>query len=279
MNLGFWSPYLLAWAAVFLAVVSALPNISPLLGLRRWYQRLTVLAWGLLAVVVGLTVAYSSPWVLGGGVLIGGIVALVYASRTRQTRNLEKEALDFAQALVGMMAGGDSLVQALQRAAQDQDIARLYPRLTAQAQEMLGHATTGTPLSSSIRLVAESLPVTVSNLWHALAMLAELIETEGGTLPVEAQRLTVQSMLSIQRDVQTINAELKTEMANMELAKWIFVLIIPGVNVYMAFQIAGYLENFIASLVGKVVLGIEFLALLAIFAIFSRLQKVPEVQL
>lgn len=277
--LGFWSPYLLAFAGAFLAVVSTLPNVVPLLGLRKSYQRITVLAWVLIGFVIALTVAYSSPWLTAGSALVVGAIAIMVAGKTRLSGKVEKEALSFLQALIGLMSSGDSLTQALRRAAQDRDFARLYPRLIAQTREIIAYTDTGKRLSQAIRLVAESLLPTVRHIWEQVAVLAELIEEESGALPVEGQRSTLQSMLSILLDVQSINQDMKTEMANMELAKWIFVLIIPGLNIYMAFSIDGYVTNFLGSLIGQVVLAIEVLALVAIFFVFSKLQKMPEVRI
>jgi hypothetical protein len=79
-------------------------------------------------------------------------------------------------------------------------------------------------------------------------------------------------------DVQAINQTLKQEMGSMEMAKWVFTLVLPGMNVFMFFMVDGY-QVFFNNLIGKVVLGLEVMAIIGIFVIFSRLQKLPEVRL
>jgi hypothetical protein len=50
-------------------------------------------------------------------------------------------------------------------------------------------------------------------------------------------------------------------------------------NLFMARMIHDYRAVFLDTLVGQIVLGFEVAALAAIFLIFSRLQRLPEVKL
>ncbi len=65
----------------------------------------------------------------------------------------------------------------------------------------------------------------------------------------------------------------------MEMAKWLFSLLIPGVNVFMVFAIDGFIEDYVMTLLGQAILSYELLALVAIFAVFSQLQTLPEVRM
>jgi Flp pilus assembly protein TadB len=277
--LGYWAPHLLAASAAFLAGTASLPSLSPAIGLRRWYHRLMILAWGVVGLVVLLTVALSSPW-LGLGILMTGLVlAIVGAAKRRLEGRMEQEALDYLHGLVGIMSAGEGIVQTLRLAVRDPDFGRVYPRMSAQARQIIGYVDAGRALSNAIVAVVEGIPASARPVWDRIAALARVVEEEGGTLPVEAQRDTLQVLWSVLLEIHNINAELSREMASMEMAKWLFTLIIPGLNIFMAKFVTGYTEQFLGSLVGKVVLGLEALSLIAIFVVFSRLQKLPEVRM
>lgn len=276
--IGYWAPYGLAVAAAMLALVSGLPLAFPELGLRRYYQRVTVAVWALLGVGVGLVVLVSSPWLALGLGLLLALAGVVVTTVQRLAARADDEALDFLQALAGLMASGANLLQALRRAANDQDFAQLYPRLTEQTRQILGYTAAGKPLSEAAALVAEGIAPGPRRIWERIALLARMVEEQHGALPTEIERDTLQSLWSVLHEVRTINADLKREMGQMELAKWVFSIILPGLNLFMARSIPGYMERFLPSPLGLIVLGIEVAALVVIFVTFSRLARLPKVR-
>ncbi len=276
---GYWSPYALALAAAFLALVSALPALWPGVGLRRWYQRLTVAAWLLAAGVVALTMTLSSPWLIAGIVLAGLAVAAVVGVQRQMANRLTLEALAFLQALGSLMAGGDPLAAALRRAAQDADLTRLYPRMIAQTREIVGYLDARRPLSEAVERIAESALPAARRIWSQIAVLAHLAEDEGEGISVEAQRDTLQSLWSILNEVHNINEEMKREMSLMQAAKWLFTAIVPGMNLYLYLSLPFYATKFLVNPLGQAALVLEVLTMIVTFVIFSRLAQIPEVRL
>lgn len=277
-RLGYWPPYILALAGALLALVSAAPLVVPPLALRRRYQPIVMAAWLFLGLAVGLVVIISSPWLILGLVLVFLIAGVVSVVKQRMESRLEQESLAFLQGLVGLMAAGDGILEALRKAAQNVDFARVYPRMTRHVQEVIGYVNAGKPLSTAANLVADGAAAPARRVWNRVSILARIVEDGQGFLTVEAQRDTMQSLWAILSEVHNINVEMRREMANMEMAKWVFTLIIPGMNVVTARYSGGYLGSFVRSAAGQAVLALEAIALVSIFVIFSRLQKLPEVR-
>jgi len=112
-----------------------------------------------------------------------------------------------------------------------------------------------------------------------MATIARIADQSEERASVEEQTDALEVSWEILFDVQAINQTLKQEMGSMEMAKLIFTLVLPGLNVFMFFMVDGYQATFFNTLIGKIVLGLEVMAIMGIFLIFSRLQKLPEVRL
>jgi hypothetical protein len=277
--MAYWSPYLLCVAAVVLAIVSTLTDFVSGLGLRRWFQSVTLFAWVLMGGVAAITIVYSSPWMLLGVVLIVFIAVAVLSTRQRIAGRVDDEAFGYLQSMIAIMSADLTIEQALRASVQSADFAQSYPRLTAQAREIIVEIDARqSSLSRAIARVSETAPGMSKQIWENVGTLARMIEDQHGLLPTEAQRDTLQSLWSILFDFYNIQRGIKREMTSLEFAKWIFALILPGINIYMFFVMDGY-RRFLQSTVGLLVLSMDVLALVLIFAVFSALQKLPKVRI
>lgn len=275
----YWSPYLLAAGGAILAIVSLLPILVTGLGLKRWYQTITLLAWVLWAGVVLLAVIYSSPWLLlGAALVVSGAAAIAWAKR-RLARQIEGEAISFLQSLITVMAVGKNLDQALREAAQSSDFSAAYPRLTEQTREVVSQATAGKPLSEAAAAVAESASKAAGRVWDQINLLARLIEEAREDVTTDVQRDTLQSSWALLVELNADERLMRQEMSQINMAKWVITIIIPIVNVVMAFYVRGYMTYFLGSIIGWIVLGIEATAIACIFVVFSLAQNLPEVRI
>jgi hypothetical protein len=226
-----------------------------------------------------LAVIYSSPWLLlGAALVVSGAAAIAWAKQ-RLSREIEGEAISFLQSLVTVMTIGKNLDQALREAAQSSDFGAAYPRLTEQAREVVSQAAAGKPLSEAAAAVAESVPRTAGRVWEQVSLLARLIEEAREDVTLDVQRDTLQSSWALLVELNTDERLMRQEMSQINMAKWVITIIIPIVNVVMAFYVRGYVTYFLSSIIGWVVLGIEALAIAAIFVVFSLAQNLPEVRI
>jgi len=276
----FFAPYLMAFSAAFLSVVSALPGFVPGITLRSWYRSVVrPFAWVLMAGAVLLVVVFSSPWLILGAILIGLIALQMFALNRQQVGKMDEEALGFLQMLTGLMAAGQTVEQALRAAVQSNEFTHAFPRMTDQAREIVSLMDAHTPMSKAVETVGDAAAAPSRMVWSKIAAVARMIENEVGGIPAEAQRDTLQSVWQVLFEFHTIQQDLKREMTSVEMAKWVFVVIMPGMNIYQAMTVRGYLQNFLLSPIGQATLALEAAAIVSIFVIFSQLQKLPEVKL
>jgi hypothetical protein len=150
--------------------------------------------------------------------------------------------------------------------------------MTETAREIVASMQAGTPLSEALTTVAEeageSRPV-----WRQMATIARIAEQGDGRAGIEEQADALEVSWEILFDVQSVNQKLRQEMSSMQMAKFVFTLVLPGLNIFMFFMIDGYQAAFFNSIIGKLVLAIEAFAIVGIYTIFSRLQRLPEVRL
>jgi len=279
LGIGYWAPYLLATtSAVLLGFAVVPPLISDAALFKRWYQTLLIGGTVLLVIGVALSVVASSPLILVGLVLIGALVAAWQTARMRSRGKLAEEALEFLHGLIAVMSAQQGLREALRTIARDPDFYAAYPRMTETVREVVASMQAGTPLSEALNTVAETAGAS-RPVWQQMATIARIAESGEERASVQEQVDALEVSWEILFDVQAINQTLKQEMGSMEMAKWVFTLVLPGMNVFMFFMVDGYQATFFNNLIGKVVLGIEVMAIIGIFVIFSRLQKLPEVRL
>jgi Flp pilus assembly protein TadB len=278
VGIGYWAPYLLATASAVLLGFSVVPPlISDAALFKRWYQTLLIGGTVLLVGGVVLSVVASSPLILVGIVLIGAAVGAWQTARMRSRGKLAEEALEFLHGLIAVMSAQKGLREALRTIARDPDFYAAYPRMTETVREVVASMQAGTPLSEALTTVAETSGAS-RPVWQQMATIARIAESGEERASVQEQVDALEVSWEILFDVQAINQTLKQEMGSMEMAKWVFTLVLPGMNVFMFFMVDGY-QVFFNNLIGKVVLGLEVMAIIGIFVIFSRLQKLPEVRL
>lgn len=276
--LQLFPPYLLAGAGALLALVGVVPSMRPGLGYRRWFQYVVAGAWVVALVIVGLTVAYSSPWLLiGAGIVVAAGAAFV-AVRERLSRGLEEEALELLQSLISIMSADLSLLQGLQEIAANSDFERAFPRMVDQTRAIMSEVALGRPLSGAVSRVAESIPVAARPFWSQVREIAILIEADtdnGMTLRTQYNMLT--SLWAVLFRVHQINEEMKQKMSQMNGAKYLFAAILPALNAFMYWRVPSTRET-LTQPIGFAFLGIEVVALIAIFVLMSILQRTPEVR-
>lgn len=270
-----WSPWFLALTGALATVTALLPTLKTGVGLRRWYTPLVVGALLVLGGAVVAVVVVSSPWLLLGVLLVGMVIASVVLGVLRVHAKAGQEAVGFVQALVNVMSADLDLQQAVRMAAVRPGFARAFPRMAEQARLISAELDSGRRLSVAIDTISRTLPGSQREVWEQIAILARMVEEEG--LPLGVQRETLRSYWEILMAVQEANADMRREMSQMNAAKVLFLIIIPGLNIYMWQTMSGY-EAFVTSLLGQVILGIEAFSLLLIFVIMSYLQRFPEVE-
>jgi hypothetical protein len=279
LGIGYWAPYLLGTASAVLLVIATLPPmVSDAALFKRWYQTLLLGGAGLLVFGILFSVVASSPLVLLGLALIVAVGVAWQSAQMRARGHLAEEALEFLHGLISVMSADQGLREALRTVAQDPDFYAAYPRMTETVREVVAGMQAGTALSKALSTVAETAGAS-RPVWQQMATVARITEQDEERASVQEQADALEVSWEILFDVQAINQTLKQEMGSMEMAKWVFTLVLPALNVFMYFNVDGYHEVFFDTLIGKAVLGIEALAIVGIFVIFSRLQKLPEVRL
>lgn len=279
MTIQRWAPYVMASASAGLLLLAALPiALSDRLAFRRWYRWALAAAAGMLvgSALVGLRP--DGAWAVGAiaVVLAAALAWQVGTARTR--RHIEDEALDFLHSFVAVMGVDKGLQEALRHAARDPAFSAAHPRMTETVRRVVAEMRGGKRLKRALAAPRGGVDAS-SPVWRQMATLAGVLEDGGGRIAVEEQRDALEVAWRVLFRVRTINRSLRQDMASMEMAKWVFTIILPGLNVFMARMIHNYEVIFLESLVGKVVLGFEAAALAAIFLVFSRLQNLPEVRL
>jgi len=279
MGITLWAPQVLAFAGAGILVLVALPiALSETLLFRRWYQSVLLIGSVLLVIGVLLSVAASSLWIVAGIGLIAVIVVIWQAAKTRTRKNLEDEALDFLHGFVAAMGAERGVRETLRYVAQDARFESAYPRMTETVRQIVAEMQAGKLLTDILQAVQETAGASGA-VWRQLAILGRVLEESGGRISVDEQRDALEVAWRILYQVREVNESLKQDMASMEMAKWAFTLILPGMNYFLASMIHNYKAVFLESLVGQIVLVFEVIALASILLIFSRLQKLPEVRL
>jgi hypothetical protein len=270
----------LATASAGLLVLAALPVIlSGALVFRRWYRGMVGVAGGLLIVGALLGTSPQGAWVVAAlAVLLAG--GLVWqAGRSRAQRTMEDEALEFLHSFVAVMGVEKGLEEALRHVARDPAFSAAHPRMTETVRHLVAEVEGGKRLRRVLTAFRER-PDASGPVWRQMTTLAGVLEDgEGRRITVEEQRDALEVAWRVLYRVRNINRALRQDMASMEMAKWVFTIILPGMNLFMARMIHDYRAVFLDTLVGQIVLGFEVAALAAIFLIFSRLQRLPEVKL
>ncbi len=278
LGLGYWAPYYLGTASAILLVIATLPLFDDTMLFRGWYQKTLILGSLGLGLSLMLAVVVSSPYVLVGVILIVAVFVAWKGAQVRARGKLADEALEYLHGLISVMSADQGLREALRTIAQDPDFRTAYPRMTETTREVVASMQAGEALSEALSTVAEEAGAS-RPVWRQMATIARITEQGEGRAGVQEQADALEVSWEILFDIQSVNQTLQQEMNSMEMAKWVFTLILPGLNLFMLRMVDGYEAAFFGSLLGKIVLVIEGFAIIGIFTIFSRLQKLPEVRL
>lgn len=274
-----YAPYILASASAGVLLLAALPVVlSDTIAFRRWYRWALGIAGSIVVVSALLGLGRGSAWVVAGmaAILVAAVVWHVAQSRVRRVR--EDEALEFLHSFVAVMGVEKGLREALPHVARDAAFGAAHPRMTEAVRRIVAEAQAGAPLQKA--LAGRSMSRDASGaVWRQMATLAAVLDEGQERIAVGQQRDALEVAWRVLYRVRGINRRLRQDMAPMEMAKWLFVVILPGMNLLMARMIHDYKAVFVDSLVGRIVLGFEIAALATIFLVFSRLQNLPEVKL
>jgi len=270
----FWPLFLVAGAVLIQVPILALQFFNKNIMYKEHYRRIFSVSWVFIAVAVLLAIGVSSPWLIVAIVVAVLAMGLVAFMQYRQRANLRNEGIQYFKAIVGLMNAGMTLGQAMSHSVTDATLMNQYPRLTDIVQRVIVERRSGKALSVAMAEVT-SITYGAKDVWSKVTMAAREFDKGQHGVSSEVQLQSVDILVQIIERSQNLEQELKRELSQMTFAQWIFVLIIPGINVYQYQMVAGY-PGFLSSALGKVVLGFEFLAITVVFIIFERLKKLPE---